>query len=238
MNPSTSVQEQVFSTLRGDIITMRLLPGASMSVYEVSEKLGVSRTPVREAFIRLAAESLGEILPQRKTLVSRIDLARVQQERFLRAALELAAVPLFVRRLTPSDIVEMKDLCMRHAALMETGDTEGALALDDALHRCVFLGAGQALSWGAVEKTNGHYRRARLLMIRENGEAEGVAEEHAAIIEALEARNAEEAMRRTRRHLDKIACCEDALRAKYPGYFTKGAGYESDTQKHLGSSAM
>ena len=75
-----SAQDETFALLRQKIITMELLPGTAMSVYEMSEQLQVSRTPVREAFIRLATESLVEIMPQRKTLVSRIDVSRAQQD--------------------------------------------------------------------------------------------------------------------------------------------------------------
>ena len=58
-----SAQDETFALLRQKIITMELLPGTAMSVYEMSEQLQVSRTPVREAFIRLATESLVEIMP-------------------------------------------------------------------------------------------------------------------------------------------------------------------------------
>ena len=63
MKRSDSVQEQVYLQLRDEIIHMERLPGTTMSVYDVSDQMGVSRTPVREAFIRLAAESLVEITP-------------------------------------------------------------------------------------------------------------------------------------------------------------------------------
>lgn len=219
MNSASSVQEQTFSTLREQIITMQLLPGTAMSVYEISGKLNVSRTPVREAFIRLAAESLVQVLPQRGTLVSRIDFARVKQERFLREALELAAIPQFLARCTEEHIAEMSAICLRHAAAVEQGDAVGALALDDEFHRSIFWGAGQMLSWRAIEERNGHYRRVRLLMVQEHGEARGVIEEHLRMTEAFQARDVRRAVACTEDHLRQIIYREDALRREFPDYF-------------------
>ena len=76
----SSVQEMVYRTLRDKIVSMELKPGTTISTQEIADSMSVSRTPVREAFIRLATESLVEIMPQRKTLVSRIDVSRAQQD--------------------------------------------------------------------------------------------------------------------------------------------------------------
>jgi len=72
---------------------LQLKPGTAMSTQEIADKLHVSKTPVREAFIRLQREGLVEIFPQKQTVVSRIDLKRTAQERFIRefkAAVERA----------------------------------------------------------------------------------------------------------------------------------------------------
>ena len=130
-----SAQDETFALLRQKIITMELLPGTAMSVYEMSEQLQVSRTPVREAFIRLATESLVEIMPQRKTLVSRIDVSRAQQERFMREALEIGVIPSFLRTLTDETLADMRALSRRYAVAIDRGDAVEALALDDAFHQ-------------------------------------------------------------------------------------------------------
>ena len=81
---SRSVQDNVYSALRVSIINLNLAPGTAISETEVSLKFQVSRTPVREAFIRLSKEGLVEVIPQKETLVSLIDPIRVKQEFFLR----------------------------------------------------------------------------------------------------------------------------------------------------------
>ena len=66
-----------------------------MNIKTISERLNVSRTPVRDALIKLAKEGLVDVIPQKGTSVSKIDLKRVEEERFLRESLELRAIEIF-----------------------------------------------------------------------------------------------------------------------------------------------
>ena len=214
-----SAQDETFALLREKIITMELLPGTAMSVYEISEQLQVSRTPVREAFIRLATESLVEIMPQRKTLVSRIDVNRAQQERFMREALEIGVITSFLHTLTDGTLEDMRALSRRYAAAIDRGDAVEALALDDAFHCTVFESAGQALSWRTIETTSGHHRRMRLLLIREHGVAREVVEEHNRMLEAYAARDEADALAWTKAHQARTSLQEAPLREMFPRYF-------------------
>jgi DNA-binding GntR family transcriptional regulator len=86
----SSVQDRVYAALRKSIINLNLVPGTVISEKEISLRFQVSRTPVREALIHLSKEGLVQVIPQRGTMVSLIDPARVQQEFFLRECLETA----------------------------------------------------------------------------------------------------------------------------------------------------
>lgn len=83
-----SIQTLVYEELKRNIMSMKLEPGQTMSTQEIATKLNVSRTPVREAFLRLQSEGLVEMIPQRETMVSKISLKRVEQEKFIRECLE------------------------------------------------------------------------------------------------------------------------------------------------------
>ena len=85
---SRSVQDSVYTALRTSIINLNLAPGTAISEKEISRRFGVSRTPVREAFIRLSKEGLVRVIPQKETQVSLVDFRRVEQEFFLRESLE------------------------------------------------------------------------------------------------------------------------------------------------------
>lgn len=97
----SSVQEMVYRTLRDKIVSMELKPGTTISTQEIADSMSVSRTPVREAFIRLQREDLLDVTPQRSTVVSKINMDRVYQERFIREALEIEVAQKFIEVATP-----------------------------------------------------------------------------------------------------------------------------------------
>ena len=104
----SSVQEMVYRTLRDKIVSMELKPGTIISTQEIADSMSVSRTPVREAFIMLQREELLDVAPQRSTMVSKINMDRVYQERFIREALEIEAMQKFVEVATAESLNRMR----------------------------------------------------------------------------------------------------------------------------------
>ena len=119
-----SIRENVYRVIRENITSLQLAPGTTVSTQELAAKLqeqiaidmNVSRTPVREAFIRLQKEDLVEITPQKGTMVSRIDLTRAEKERFIRESLETAILPLFLQNCTEPDLKELELLIEKQKA--------------------------------------------------------------------------------------------------------------------------
>ena len=130
-----SVQDAVYQVLRDAIMSLRLEPGTVMSTQEMANKLNVSRTPVREAFIRLQKESLVDIIPQKETIVSRIDLKRVLQERFIRESLELAVIDPFLEKCGPENLAVMKRLVEKQKEAMKAGESVELINQDNLMHR-------------------------------------------------------------------------------------------------------
>lgn len=91
---SSTTSNQVYEELKSQILNLQLAPGTSISEKEMSEKFNVSRTPVRESFLRLSREGLLNVFPQRGTFVSLIDLNLVEEARFMREHLERAVIRL------------------------------------------------------------------------------------------------------------------------------------------------
>ena len=83
LSPDRNAQPQAAEALRNAILTGQLSPGTRLSEQEIADTIGLSRQPVREAFLRLAGEGLLEIRPQRGTFVSKITVAEVLDARFL-----------------------------------------------------------------------------------------------------------------------------------------------------------
>ena len=90
--PTEPIARQITRALRQAIVTMRLRPGEMLSEQDIATRFGVSRQPVREAFIKLGEAGLIQVLPQRGTLVVKISRAAVEDARFIREAVECALV--------------------------------------------------------------------------------------------------------------------------------------------------
>src|SRR4051794_2495083 len=124
----------VYAALRDAIIATELEPGRQVSENEIAEKLGVSRTPVREALARLRDDQLVQIVPQLGTFVSAISVAGVDDAQFLREALECSAVRLAAERADRTDVVELGAIIARQEAARDTADAGAFYVLDDLLH--------------------------------------------------------------------------------------------------------
>jgi DNA-binding GntR family transcriptional regulator len=96
------IARQVERALRQAIVTMRIRPGEMLSEQDIARRFGVSRQPVREAFIKLGEADLVRILPQRGTLVVKISRAAVEDARFIREAVECAVARAAAERRNPA----------------------------------------------------------------------------------------------------------------------------------------
>src|SRR5471030_2616454 len=106
---------QAYQALRDAVVCGELEPGRQLSENELAELLGVSRTPVREALIRLRDDRLVEIVPQLGTFVTRISVAAVEDAQFIREALECAAVRIAATAADAGDISALAGLVRRQA---------------------------------------------------------------------------------------------------------------------------
>lgn len=161
-----SVREQAYQTLRNEIVSMELKPGTVISTQDIATRLNISRTPVREAFIRLQGESLLEISPQKATVVSRIDFNRVNQERFIREALEVENMRNFARIASEETIEAMQDNIAKQYQALKADDYAKYLELDNAFHQMEFLDTKADLAASLIRQMNGHYDRVRLISSR------------------------------------------------------------------------
>ncbi|MDR1786545.1 MAG: GntR family transcriptional regulator [Spirochaetaceae bacterium] len=220
-----SVQNSVYGALRKSIINLNLEPGASISEKEVSQKYNVSRTPVREAFIHLAKEGLIQVIPQRETLISRIDLERVNQEFFLRDVLESAVLEPFAARRQPRHVTELEACIELQEQALRDEDFAEFVLQDNAFHRVFFLGAGEPLAWDVLESQCGHYYRVRILTTWLTDIAVNVLAQHREILRAVKKNDVPAMCSLFHAHVYKLSNEESLLRKQFPSYFADpGAG--------------
>ena len=138
-NASGAVGRQLICILRDLIIENTMTPGVRVSEAEIAARFGVSRQPVREAFIKLAEEGLVEIRPQRGTFVCKISLRAVEDARFIREAIEGDLVRILATSAAPNVLEELRRQLTEQRRLSLGSNTQQDrpqfLQLDDLFHR-------------------------------------------------------------------------------------------------------
>lgn len=217
-----SVQGAVYRTLKEGIMTLRLAPGTVMSTKEMAERLNVSRTPVREAFIRLQGEELVDIIPQRETVVSRINLMRVEQERFVRESLELSAVDLFLQKCQPEHFAQIRQSIEAQKRCYDEKRYSDFVDADNQMHQIFFDVAGQHLAWELIMNSNGHYNRIRVLTVQVGDTLLSTIQQHCKMLEMMEHGETDAVRREMNQHVKRINFEKADLVQRYPDYFKNG----------------
>lgn len=214
-----SVQGAVYHTLKQGIMTLQLVPGTVMSTQEMATRLHVSRTPVREAFIRLQREELVDIVPQRETMVSRINLRRVEEERFIREGLELAVIDPFLRNCKPEHFAQLRETIEEQKRCYREKQYADFVRFDNRLHRLLFEVAGQKLAWETISNVNGHYDRIRILTVQNEETIVGTILQHGRIVDLMEQGDRDAVRYEISHHVKKINYEKTDLVRQYPDYF-------------------
>jgi DNA-binding GntR family transcriptional regulator len=128
------LRDDVFARIREAIVSGMLAPGEQLRDQELAAWLGVSRTPVREALLRLQQSGLVIAAPNRSTVVSPLDLRAARDARAVVAAMHGLAVRAAVSQLTVGDLDRMRAANERFAAALASGDADAAIEADDELH--------------------------------------------------------------------------------------------------------
>jgi DNA-binding GntR family transcriptional regulator len=184
--------------IRGLIVSLELPPGAVIDERELMQRLGLGRTPVREALRQLAQEQLVEVFPRRGMFVTGVDVRDLARISEVRAALEPEAARLAAERATDEERDELADLgdqIKRGADLM---------GLDERIHRAIYACAHNHL----LEKTLGEYYvlALRIWMIAlDRAEAlEDAVDAHRDLIQAIVVGNGDSAASLMRDHVENF----------------------------------
>lgn len=199
----SSVADRVYTALRERILAGDMPHHARLHQEQLSEELGVSRTPLREALGRLAADGLVELLPQRGARVADITQADMETSYGARLVIEPAAAALAAKRRPPEDIAEMRRAIAEHRR--RTADTAAVYGANRDFHLAVVRASGNPFLLRFCEQL--WVRRLGLRVYEEQDEPpEFIAADadwHDRIADAIEAGDARRAERDMRTHIDK-----------------------------------
>lgn len=213
--PRRPLHEEAAERLRDLIVQGRLAPGTRLNERLLTAQLGVSRTPLREAFKVLATEGLVELLPNRGAIVSPIDEQRLGETLAVMGALEALAGELACRHATDAQLNEIRALHYEMLAYHARGDLAGYFKFNQAIHLKLVKYSGNAVLYNAYRQLNGNVRRARYMANLSRERWDAAVREHEEILAALGARDVERIKRLLAEHLaHKLASVLGELKAR------------------------
>ncbi|WP_375452756.1 GntR family transcriptional regulator [uncultured Devosia sp.] len=208
---------RVVGALRDEIVTMTLKPGDVISESDIAGRYGVSRQPVREAFIRLAQQGLLLIRPKRATVVKKISPDGVRQSRFIRESIEVEIIRRVAAR--PGDAAAvLAELIEEQEAASTADDSLAFHTLDELFHRTLARLAGVEYAWQLIDDHKMQLDRVRFLTLGVSSSQIAIAEHRsiAAAVGAGDSAGAEAAMRA---HLARAEVLLTQTIADHPDYF-------------------
>ena len=202
LDPAIPIAPQIYARLREAIIRNRFAPGDRISESEIARSCEVSRQPVREAFIKLAGEGLLAILPQRGTIITKINYSAVLDARFLREAIEADIVAILARAPDPSLISDLRGQLDAQKAIAGTTPLD-FISLDERFHRTLADAAGKRGAWRLIEGLKSQMDRVRYLSLGAFPVAKLIGQ-HTVIVDRIEQGDMPGANAAIRHHLREI----------------------------------
>jgi len=202
-----TLKDHTFEVLREAILGMNIYhPDTDLRLDErqLAERLGISRTPIREALARLAQEGLVQIVPRKGVFVCRKSRDEILEMVVTWAALESMAARLATRNASDEDLRALRKFGMRHSVDATKAEIEEYSDANIRFHQKILEVSGCSLLASTAEGLFTHMQAIRRRAMGENDRARRSVADHMEIIEALEARDPDLASRRVREHTMRL----------------------------------
>jgi DNA-binding GntR family transcriptional regulator len=193
--------DSVYQTLREAIVEGQLHPGDSLIEWHVARQFGTSRTPVREALLRLETEGLAFRVPRRGLVVRQVSEHEIFEVYAVRIVLEALAAREAAREATPPDIARLRWANQRLAEAIKDADFARVPAWSNEFHQALASAAHNAMLLRFIAQAQDWTRRAGTSTVSLPGRRGAAVKEHARLIEAIAAHEADTAERLAREHM-------------------------------------
>jgi DNA-binding GntR family transcriptional regulator len=200
--PRSTLLEQTYHALLNAIWDGSLAPGQRLTQEDLAQRLRVSRQPVGQALGLLKSQGLVRETGRRGLVVAHLDPAFFKAIYELRSAIEPAAARFAAQRMTEKSSQQGKLLIREGHRALRTGELPALVQADAGFHAYIYELSGNSLFSEVMEHYWNHLRRAMGEVLQSKNEAKLVWRQHEAILDALIARDSEEAARRVQAHLE------------------------------------
>lgn len=202
MDEYLPLRDVVFITLRQAILRGELKPGERLMEIQLANKLGVSRTPIREAIRKLELEGLVLMIPRKGAEVAEITEKNLRDVLEVRESLEILAVQLACERMTDEDIEALKVAAKKFEVMIDTHDITKIAEADVSFHDIVYLSTDNQRLVQLLNNLREQMYRYRVEYLKKDNARPTVLREHQELIEHIEARNKEKAAENICKHIE------------------------------------
>lgn len=202
MDEFLPLRDVVFNTLRQAILTGELKPGERLMEIHLANRLGVSRTPIREAIRKLELEGLVTMIPRRGAEVAQITEKSMSDVLEVRRAMDALCAQLACERITEEALGQLKEACEQFEQATRTKDVKKIAQADVELHDIILQATGNSRLIQLVNNLSEQMYRYRFEYIKDFSQHERLVEEHRIIYESLVSRDREQAARAAETHID------------------------------------
>lgn len=202
MNEFLPLRDVVFNTLRQAILTGELKPGERLMEIHLANKLGVSRTPIREAIRKLELEGLVTMIPRRGAEVAQITWKSLQDVLEVRRSLDALCAELASERISEDELAALEVACKEFEEAIYTKDVRQIASADVELHDIIIKATGNARLVQLVNNLAEQMYRYRFEYIKDFSTHDKLIEEHRVILLALKSRDAKTAAAAAVAHID------------------------------------
>ena len=209
---------RVVEALRDEIITMALKPGDVISESDIAARYGVSRQPVREAFIRLGEQGLLLIRPKRATVVKKISPEGVRQSRFIREAIEVEIIRRVAAEPGADAVAVLDALIGDQEVASAANDPKRFHSLDELFHRTLARLAGVEFAWRLIDDHKMQLDRVRFLTLGTSSSQRAISE-HKQIARAVADADPAAAEAAMRAHLARAEVLLMQTIEEFPDFF-------------------
>lgn len=195
------LSERVYEAIEESILDGDLAPGDPLPEIRISEELGVSRTPVREAIGKLELEGLVKSIPNRGSLVVGISEKDIDDIYTLRMHIEGLAAKWAAEHSTDEQLEQLRGIVELQEFYVQRGGALQVWQLDTRFHKLLYQSSGSHVLQQTLSNFHHYIQRARELSIKKPGRAVPSVQEHRAIMEAIERHDSAAAERLTAEHI-------------------------------------
>ena len=196
------LRDVVFNTLRQAILTGEMKPGERLMEIHLANKLGVSRTPIREAIRKLELEGLVIMIPRRGAEVAQITWKNLKDVLEVRKALDVLAIELACERMTQEELQKLCKACEAFMDATKNGDLRKIAESDVVLHDIIVYSTRNNRLIQLVNNLSEQMYRYRFEYIKDVSQHERLVKEHNDIYESILKKNKKAAADAVRRHID------------------------------------